>query len=112
MTADPRAALNTLIATFERHLEASAGRNGEDDPRVVAAYEDLADAFEAYDDALNDAYGEMTPLIVVDDADLDGGDDGVDSDDEGYVEDEDDDRYSGLDDEDYDDDLDEDDDRS
>ena len=112
MTADPRAALNTLIATFERHLEASAGRNGEDDPRVVAAYEDLADAFEAYDDALNDAYGEMTPLIVVDDADLDGGDDGVDSDDEGYVEDEDDDRYSGLDDEDYDDDLDEDDGRS
>ena len=112
MTADPRAALNKLIATFERHLEASAGRNGEDDPRVVAAYEDLADAFEAYDDALNDAYGEMTPLIVVDDADLDGGDDGVDSDDEGYVEDEDDDRYSGLDDEDYDDDRDEDDDRS
>ena len=111
MTADPRAALNTLIATFERHLEASDGRNGEDDPRVVAAYEDLADAFEAYDDALNDAYGEMTPLIVVDDADLDGGDDDADGDEE-YVEDEDDDRYSGLDDEDYDDDLDEDDDRS
>lgn len=112
MTADPRAALNKLIATFERHLEASAGRNGEDDPRVVAAYEDLADAFEAYDDALNDAYGEMTPLIVVDDADLDGGDDDADSGDDEYVEDEDDDRYSGLDDEDYDDDLDEDDDRS
>lgn len=111
MTADPRAALNTLIATFERHLEASAGRNGEDDPRVVAAYEDLADAFEAYDDALNDAYGEMTPLIVVDDADLDGGDDDADGDEE-YVEDADDDRYSGLDDEDYDDDLDEDDGRS
>ncbi len=112
MTADPRAALNKLIATFERHLEASAGRNGEDDPRVVAAYEDLADAFEAYDDALNDAYGEMTPLIVVDDADLDGGDDDADSGDEEYDEDEDDDRYSGLDDEDYDDDRDEDDDRS
>lgn len=112
MTADPRAALNKLIATFERHLEASAGRNGEDDPRVVAAYEDLADAFEAYDDALNDAYGEMTPLIVVDDADLDGGDDNADSGDEEYDEDEDDDRYSGLDDEDYDDDRDEDDDRS
>lgn len=112
MTADPRAALSKLIATFERHLEASAGRNGEDDPRVVAAYEDLADAFEAYDDALNDAYGEMTPLIVVDDADLDGGDDDADSGDEEYDEDEDDDRYSGLDDEDYDDDRDEDDDRS
>lgn len=112
MTADPRAALSKLIATFERHLEASAGRNGEDDPRVVAAYEDLADAFEAYDDALNDAYGEMTPLVVVDDADLDGGDDDADSGDEEYDEDEDDDRYSGLDDEDYDDDRDEDDDRS
>lgn len=102
MTADPRAALSKLIATFERHLEASAGRNGEDDPRVVAAYEDLADAFEAYDDALNDAYGEMTPLIVVDDSDLDV----IDSGDEEYDEDEDDDRYSGLDDEDYDDDED------
>ena len=68
-----------------------------DDPRVVAAYEDLADAFEAYDDALNEAYGEMTPLIVVDDADLD------DSGDEEYDDDEDDEGYSGLDDEEYDD---------
>ena len=99
MTADPRAALTKLIATFERHLEASSGRNGEDDPRVVAAYEDLADAFEAYDDALNEAYGEMTPLIVVDDADLD------DSGDEEYDDDdEDDEGYSGLDDEEYDED--------
>lgn len=97
MTADPRAALTKLIATFERHLEASSGRNGEDDPRVVAAYEDLADAFEAYDDALNEAFGEMTPLIVVDDADLD------DSGDEEYDDDEDDEGYSGLDDEEYDD---------
>ena len=40
MTADPRAALTKLIATFERHLEASSGRNGEDDPRVVAALRD------------------------------------------------------------------------
>lgn len=99
MTADPRAALTKLIATFERHLEASSGRNGEDDPRVVAAYEDLADAFEAYDDALNEAFGEMTPLIVVDDADLD------DSGDEEYDDDdEDDEGYSGLDDEEYDED--------
>ena len=106
MTADPRAALNKLIATLERHLEASAGRNGEDDPRVVAAYEDLADAFEAYDDALNDAYGEMTPLIVVDDSDLEG----IDSGDEEYDDDEDDDTYVGLDDEEYDEDDDSDDD--
>jgi hypothetical protein len=64
MSVDPRAALNTLVAAFERHLEASAGRHGEDDPAVLAAWDDLADAFEAYDDALLDAYGEMTPLEV------------------------------------------------
>ena len=36
-------------ATWRR----AARRRGEDDPTVVAAYEDLADAFEAYDDALS-----------------------------------------------------------
>lgn len=74
MSADPRAALNQLVAAFERHLEASSTRHGEDDPSVVAAYEDLADAFEAYDGALYDAYGEMTPL------DIYTGDDGPDED--------------------------------
>ena len=64
MSADPRAALSQLVAAFERHLEASSTRHGDDDPTVVAAYEDLADAFEAYDGALYDAYGEMTPLDI------------------------------------------------
>lgn len=101
--SDPRPALNQLIAALERHLEASSQRRGEDDPTVVAAYEDLADAFEAYDDALHDSTGEMTPLVVVDeqfmvdDEDSDG-----DSDD--YDDDEDDQSYGGLDDEDYDED--------
>ena len=76
MSADPRAALNQLVAAFERHLEASSTRHGDDDPSVVAAYEDLADAFEAYDGALYDAYGEMTPL------DIYTGDDGPDDDDD------------------------------
>ena len=76
MSADPRAALNQLVAAFERHLEASSTRHGEDDPSVVAAYEDLADAFEAYDGALYDAYGEMTPL------DIYTGDDGPDEQDD------------------------------
>ncbi|HQV82399.1 MAG TPA: primosomal protein, partial [Ornithinibacter sp.] len=49
MSADPRAALNTLVAALERHLEASSARRGEDDPAVIAAYDDLADAFEDYD---------------------------------------------------------------
>ncbi len=76
MSADPRAALSQLVAAFERHLEASSTRHGDDDPTVVAAYEDLADAFEAYDGALYDAYGEMTPL------DIYSGDDGPDDDDD------------------------------
>jgi hypothetical protein len=75
MSADPRAALSQLVAAFERHLEASSTRHGDDDPSVVAAYEDLADAFEEYDGALYDAYGEMTPL------DIYGGDDGDEPDD-------------------------------
>ena len=76
MSADPRAALSQLVAAFERHLEASSTRHGDDDPSVVAAYEDLADAFEAYDGALYDAYGEMTPL------DIYGGDEGDEPDDD------------------------------
>ena len=83
MSADPRAALSQLVAAFERHLEASSTRHGDDDPTVVAAYEDLADAFEAYDGALYDAYGEMTPLdIYSGDDDPDDADDDDDDDDE------------------------------
>lgn len=108
MSADPRAALTQLVAAFERHLEASSTRHGEDDPTVVAAYEDLADAFEAYDGALYDAYGEMTPLDIYsgdeddeqdDGDDGDGGDDPDDELDAHEDEDGDDTRlYAGLDD--------------
>ncbi|MEO8518317.1 MAG: hypothetical protein ABI438_03990 [Dermatophilaceae bacterium] len=100
MTADPRAALATLTATLERHLEASAQRRGENDPTVVAAYQDVADAFEAYDDALLETYGEVTPLEIYsgeddDDPDLD---DELDS----HGDDGDDGVYLGLDDSEYD----------
>jgi hypothetical protein len=106
MSADPRAALSQLVAAFERHLEASSTRHGDDDPTVVAAYEDLADAFEAYDGALYDAYGEMTPLDIysgdddgderepddVEDDDVEGLDDHDDEDGDGTQ------LYAGLDD--------------
>jgi hypothetical protein len=126
MSDDPRAALSQLVAAFERHLEASSTRHGDDDPTVVAAYEDLADAFEVYDAALYDAYGEMTPLDIYsgdedpddddedddegDDDDEDGGDeDGGDTLDDHDDEDGDGSRlYAGLDDDiEYDDDTDE-----
>lgn len=94
MTADPRAALSALVAALETHLETAAVSRGEDDPSVIEAYERVAEAFTAYDDALMDAYGEVTPLEVYDE-------DLVDDDD-------DDDDYDDEDDEDYDDDEDED----
>jgi hypothetical protein len=111
MSADPRAALNQLVAALERHLEASSTKHGEDDPSVVAAYEDLADAFEAYDGALYDAYREMTPLDIYTEDD-DGPDDEQTDDDvveeiDAHDDEDGDDAhlYSGLDDDiDFDDD--------
>jgi hypothetical protein len=107
MNADPRAALANLTASLERHLEASASRRGENDPTVVAAYQAVADAFDLYDDALLEAYGEVTPLEIYsgdDDGDEDDEDDDVEEvlDDHG---DEDGDNrgvYLGFDDSDYD----------
>jgi hypothetical protein len=106
MTADPRGALASLMTAFERHLEASASKRGEEDPTVIAAYDDLADAFSEYDDALLQAYGEMTPLEVYD------GDDEDDELDDHSDEDGDASVYSGLDDGDYDEDDDDEDDRA
>ena len=107
MNADPRAALAILTASLERHLEASASRRGENDPTVVAAYQAVADAFDLYDDALLEAYGEVTPLEI-----YSGDGDEEEDDDEDDVEevlddhgDEDGDSsgvYLGLDDSDYD----------
>jgi len=115
MTADPRGALANLMTAFERHLEASASKRGEEDPTVIAAYDDLADAFASYDDALLQAYGEMTPLDIYDgdDDEDDDEDDEDDEDDDDQDDDQDDELddhgdedgdgsvYSGLDDADY-----------
>jgi hypothetical protein len=119
MSADPRAALATLVSALERHLEAAGSKHGENDPVVFAAYQDVAEAFDVYDDALLDAYDEVTPLEVYhegseeDDADEDdddeagGGDDSEDDADELDELDadrEDGSSYQGLDDEEYDED--------
>jgi hypothetical protein len=107
MTADPRAALANLTAALERHLEASLSRRGENDPTVVAAYQDVADAFDLYDDALLEAYGEVTPLVIYngDDDDDDDDDEELDGDELDDHSDDDGDGvgvYLGLDDSDYD----------
>jgi hypothetical protein len=68
MTTEPRAALDRLIAALEAHLAAASRRQGEADPAVVAAYQTLADAFEEYDEALYDAFDEVTPFVLYDEA--------------------------------------------
>ena len=119
MTADLRAALSTLVAALERHLEVATMRRDPDDPSVVAAATDLADAFDDYDELLFETTEVATPLAVFegDDDDDDSDDDDDDSDDDDDDDDDDDedddeldeldeegasDHYFGLDDEEYD----------
>ena len=83
------------MAALEAHLAAASRRTGEADPAVAAAFQILADAFNAYDEALYEAYDEVTPFVLYDEAEDDEDDD------------EDDDLDDDLDDEDdEDDDLD------
>ena len=94
----PRAALATFVSALERHLEAASSRRGDNDPAVVAAYQDLAEAFDAYDDALMEAFGEVTPLeIYAGDEDEDDLDDDFDEDDDEDDLDEDDDEDDDID---------------
>ena len=115
MTADLRAALSTLVAALERHLEVATMRRDPDDPSVVAAATDLADAFDDYDELLFETTEVATPLAVFegdDDSDDDDDDDSDDDDDDDDDEDDDEldeldeegasDHYFGLDDEEYD----------
>jgi hypothetical protein len=66
MSTDPRAALDRLVAALEAHLVAAQQRRSERDPGVEAAYRTLADAFETYDEALYEAYDEITPFVLYD----------------------------------------------
>ncbi len=79
MSIDPRVALQSLTAALEEHLAAVSARRGDGDPSVEAAFFAVADAFEVYDDSLYEAYGEVTPLEVMED-DSDEDDDDIDDD--------------------------------
>lgn len=80
---DPRVALNALTNALEEHLSASLNRRGDEDPSVESAFYNISDAFEAYEDALFAASGEVTPLDLYDeDDDEDDLDEDDDDDDE------------------------------
>src|SRR5699024_10841830 len=66
MNTDPRSALAALITALERHYEAAAASRDDDDPALDAATDQLTTAFDAYDDALFDAFDIATSFVVVD----------------------------------------------
>jgi hypothetical protein len=78
-----RAAVQALKAALDAHLAAVEARAGENDPNVQAAYDALASAGEAYDDALFSAYEEVTPFGPVEGIDDDGDDDELEWESEG-----------------------------
>jgi hypothetical protein len=80
MSIDPRVALASLASALEEHLAAASARRSDGDPAVEAAFFAVADAFEVYDDALYEAYGEVTPLQVIDGDEDDEDDEDVDDD--------------------------------
>ena len=71
MSIDPRTELPRLLDALEAHLTAVVNRTGEHDSAVDEAYVEIANAFEAYEDALFEAYNEVTPLSVYGDEDED-----------------------------------------
>ena len=71
MSIDPRTKLTRLLDALEAHLTAVVNRTGEHDSAVDEAYVEIANAFEAYEDALFEAYNEVTPLSVYGDEDED-----------------------------------------
>ncbi len=79
MESDSREALRILTTAFEVHLDAIASRRGPEDAAVDDAYDALAEAYERYEEALDDEYGESAPFIV-DESDAD--DDFADEDDD------------------------------
>ena len=82
MSIDPRVALEAFVSALHEHLAAATGKRSDDDPALESAYFNIADAFDAYEDALYAATGEYTPLDVLDEDDDDSDDDDDDDDDE------------------------------
>ncbi|MEO8283526.1 MAG: hypothetical protein ABI568_09000 [Pseudarthrobacter sp.] len=80
MSIDPRVALQSLTTSLEEHLIAASNRRGDGDPAVESAFFAVADAFEVYEDALYEAYSEVTPLQVFDDEEDDDEEAGIDDD--------------------------------
>ncbi|ORC22261.1 MULTISPECIES: hypothetical protein [Rothia] len=83
MSNNPRAELAHLTAALEEHLNAIINSRGEHDASVDNTYVAIANAFERYEEALFEAYEEVTPLeVFIEDDDEDEDDFDYDFDDE------------------------------
>lgn len=107
MSLEPEVALEEFLSAVRAHFSAAAHRTSDTDARVEATYMALADAFEIYEDALYNAFDEVTPFELFDDIE-----DAKDDDDDTYDmddlddDDDDDDDLGDFDDDDEDDDED------
>lgn len=64
MSTNPRAELANLVSALEEHLNSIVNSRGDHDASVDNAYVAIANAFERYEEALFEAYEEVTPLEV------------------------------------------------
>ncbi|WP_421084074.1 hypothetical protein [Rothia nasimurium] len=64
MSTNPRAELANLVSALDEHLNAIVNSRGDHDATVDNAYVAIANAFERYEEALFEAYEEVTPLEV------------------------------------------------
>ena len=108
MSLEPEVALEEFLSAVRTPFSAAAHRTSDTDARVEATYMALADAFEIYEDALYNAYDEVTPFELFDDIEdaKDDDDDAYDMDDFDDDLDDEDDDLGDFDDDDEDDDED------
>jgi len=103
MSTQAREALLHLTAALEAHLEAVESRRSSEDASVDDAFDVVAEAFERYEDELEEGFGESLP-IVLDDGAGEAFDDEEDDEDDDEEDDEDDDEDDDDEDEDEDED--------
>jgi hypothetical protein len=66
MHEDSALALRQLVAALERHLDACNTKRAGSDQEIQEAYDQVADAFEKYEDVLESTYGEYLPIVAED----------------------------------------------
>lgn len=66
MHEEPALALRQLIAALERHLDTCTTKREGSDQEIQEAYDQVASAFEKYEDVLESVYGEYLPIVAED----------------------------------------------